>query len=245
MTKNILVIGDSCRDIYTYCSSDRLAPDKPVPVLEVEGLDMVPGMAMNVFRNLQALKPGNEIVTNSNWKEVTKNRYVDEKSNHMFMRVDHKEPVERVNLADIEWDYNYVVISDYDKGFLTEEDIEVICSSHPYVFLDTKKVLGDWAKNARFIKINQHEYQRSLHWIEGAYGNIIETRGAAGCVYANRIYPVRKKVEVLDVSGAGDAFLAGLVMKYSEDKNIHSAINFANRCASSVVQQRGTTTIQL
>ena len=35
MEKKILVIGDSCIDSYAYCRSTRLAPDKPVPVLEV------------------------------------------------------------------------------------------------------------------------------------------------------------------------------------------------------------------
>ena len=248
MTKNILVIGDSCRDQYTYCHANRLAPDKPVPVLEVHGLDMVPGMAKNVFNNLQRLKPGNKIITNSNWKEIVKNRYVDEKSNHMFFRVDSSESPEPINLnsvLEIITEYNYVIISDYDKGFLSEEDISIICASHPNVFLDTKKVLGDWALDARYIKINQHEADRSRQWIQSVDRDIIETRGAAGAVYKNRIYPVKKKVDVLDVSGAGDAFLAGLVMKFAEEKNIHSAINFANRCASSVVQHRGTTLIDL
>ena len=38
-----------------------------------------------------------------------------------------------------------VIISDYDKGFLTAEDIEYIYTNHPQVFLDTKKILGNWA----------------------------------------------------------------------------------------------------
>ena len=49
MEKRILVIGDSCIDIYSYCKSTRLAPDKPVPVLEVIETIETPGMAFNVF----------------------------------------------------------------------------------------------------------------------------------------------------------------------------------------------------
>jgi hypothetical protein len=33
--KKILVIGDGCRDVFVYCETQRLAPDVPVPVLNV------------------------------------------------------------------------------------------------------------------------------------------------------------------------------------------------------------------
>ena len=32
---DILVIGDGCMDSYTYCDTHRLAPEAPVPVLDV------------------------------------------------------------------------------------------------------------------------------------------------------------------------------------------------------------------
>ena len=37
--------------------------------------------------------------------------------------------------------------------------------------------------------------------------------------------------------------MAGLVYSYTKDKLINLAINFANKCASKVVQERGVTTI--
>ena len=55
------------------------------------------------------------------------------------------------------------------------------------------------------------------------------------------MYPVKDKVETLDVSGTGDTFLAALVVRYSQDKNIISAIKYANRQASKVVSKRGTS----
>ena len=33
--KDILVIGESCRDIFIYCDAPRLCPDIPVPVLNI------------------------------------------------------------------------------------------------------------------------------------------------------------------------------------------------------------------
>ena len=49
-------------------------------------------------------------------------------------------------------------MSDYDKGFLFEEDIDIICNNNINVFIDTKKILGDWCKYSTFIKINNIEY---------------------------------------------------------------------------------------
>ena len=154
MTK-ILVIGDSCTDIYTYCKSSRLAPDKPVPILEVEEVRSCPGMAYNVFCNAASLC-GEEVdmATNDNYKDVTKNRYVDKASNHMFFRLDSSVPIERIDgVEDLSFDYETIVISDYDKGFLTEDDIEQICENHHRVFLDTKKVLGPWARAAKLLRL--------------------------------------------------------------------------------------------
>ena len=34
-----------------------------------------------------------------------------------------------------------------------------MCDNHPNVFLDTKKKLGDWCINAKFIKINKKNIQ--------------------------------------------------------------------------------------
>ena len=62
----ILVIGDSCRDVFVYCESDRLCPDVPVPVLNVIDQKDNPGMAKNVQRNIKSLGVMCEIKTNSN-----------------------------------------------------------------------------------------------------------------------------------------------------------------------------------
>jgi D-beta-D-heptose 7-phosphate kinase/D-beta-D-heptose 1-phosphate adenosyltransferase len=56
------------------------------------------------------------------------------------------------------------------------------------------------------------------------------------------IYPT-KKVEVFDVSGAGDSFMAGLVIQFLLTKKFDDAINFANSCASNVVKKSGTAII--
>jgi D-beta-D-heptose 7-phosphate kinase/D-beta-D-heptose 1-phosphate adenosyltransferase len=239
----IIVIGESCVDEFVYCSAERLAPDLPIPILQIEEKTTNPGMAMNVVRNIKTHLPNCEIETNSNWSELKKTRYVDIRSNHSFIRIDSKEHVTSYKHVEDLYKYELVVISDYNKGFLSESDIEQILSSHPRVFLDTKKVLGPWAEGAAFIKINDYEFQRSVPFLTTELRNkIIHTMGSEGSEYQGTKYPVHP-VEVKDSSGAGDSFLAALVVKYSETGDINESIVFANQAASKVVSEKGVTTI--
>ncbi len=242
--KKILVIGESSKDVFVYCSSLRLAPDIPVPVVHVVGQSENPGMAKNVERNIKAIHRHCDIVTNHNWKEVTKTRYMHDKSNHGFIRVDADILIKRVDVKKISLaKYDIVAISDYNKGFLTEEDIRYICEHHPCVFVDTKKPVGAWLKNAAFIKINNYEYERSIPVHKSIVNKIIRTRGEGGSDYKGKNYPV-DKVEVKDASGAGDSFFAALIVRYAETGNIVTSIEFANKCASRVVQRKGVSVIE-
>lgn len=242
--KKVLVIGDSSRDIFVYCNALKLCPDFPVPALEVVNQTENPGMAANVQRNIKVLLDGCDIVTNNNWKEVTKTRYVHAQSNHMFFRVDTSHKLDRIDLSTIDYSaYDLIVISDYDKGFLTEDDINEICWHHANTFLDTKKILGVWCQHAKYIKINDFEYQNSKPYLVPEIKNrIIHTMGGDGCEYKGKIYPVNK-VEVKDVSGAGDSFMAALVVEYCKTDDIIKSIEFANKCAAEVVTHRGVTVL--
>ena len=239
----ILVIGESCRDIFVYCNANRLCPDVPVPVLNVIDQTENPGMAKNVQRNIKSLMGQCNILTNFNWYNITKTRYVHKNSNHTFIRVDSAHDINRIKLSDIDFDCDIIVISDYNKGFLTEQDIEYICSKHDCVFIDTKKILGTWAEKAKFIKINDFEYNNSKKYLtKTLLDKIIHTDGANGSNYQSVNYPV-KRVEVKDSSGAGDAFMAALVSEFYKTKDIVKSIKFANKCASKVVTEIGVTTI--
>ena len=136
MKKKILVIGDSCRDVHVYCSCDRMSPDKPVPVLKILDQNDNPGMAKNVYRNIKSLEDSCDIVTNSNWANITKTRYIHKSTNHMFFRLDSAENIKRFNIAKMDYNYDHVVISDYNKGFISEEDIEYISKQNPRLVQD-------------------------------------------------------------------------------------------------------------
>ena len=240
----ILVIGETCRDVFVYCDSNRLCPEAPVPVLNIADQRENPGMAGNVRRNIESLSGKViDITTNTNWYEIAKTRYVHRESNHMFFRVDTTQSIPRIDVKSIDFDYDLIVISDYNKGFLLEEDIKYICTNHQNVFIDTKKILGDWVKDARFIKINDYEYRNSEAYLtKEIKDKIIHTMGGLGCEYAGKRYPT-KKVEVKDLSGAGDTFMAALIVKFIETDDIELSIKYANQCASKVVTQKGVAVI--
>jgi D-beta-D-heptose 7-phosphate kinase/D-beta-D-heptose 1-phosphate adenosyltransferase len=187
-------------------------------------------MAGNVAENLQAL--GIEVYSEYNGGTTPiKTRYVDERSGQILLRVDANDKVIRINNNTLKGisnnQYNGVkidaiVVSDYDKGFLEEEDIEFICKNNSNVFIDTKKILGSWCKYASFIKINHVEYQRTEYTIQelGIEDKMIITLSSKGCQHKGKLYPV-EKVQIRDVSGAGDTFLSGLVSEFilTKDKN--------------------------
>ena len=123
----ILVIGDSCQDVFIYGKCERLCPDAPVPVFIPLKTKKMGGMALNVYENLKSLKLDVDLITNT--KKVTKTRYVDEKTNQMIIRVDSEKTlsfrIDRLN--DINFDsYDAISISDYNKGFLEYGDIKFI-----------------------------------------------------------------------------------------------------------------------
>lgn len=166
----ILVIGDSCRDEFIYGECNRLAPEAPVPVFNVVSTVSSVGMAGNVYRNIKSLIARTQvamevdILTNSNWLDITKTRYVDKTTNHMFIRIDDKDhKIDRVHPLDLfkTKDYDYIILSDYNKGFITEQDVEYICRNNKNVIIDTKKILGTWVNGVSFLKVNTSEIGRA------------------------------------------------------------------------------------
>lgn len=242
---NILVIGDSCRDIFIYGSIDRMSPEAPVPVIVPAYQKENAGMAGNVAANLKSLGVNVTLITNK--QEIKKIRFVDQRYNHMVLRVDEGDKCERISNVNLDYsNYDAVIISDYCKGFLKEKDIEYISENCLCpTFLDTKKILGDWCNKVDYIKINNFEYERNKANIINnkiLKDKIIITQGKRGCVYNQEVFPTQE-VPVKDVSGAGDTFISGLVVEYIKTRDIRKSIDFAQECTTLVVQKTGVATI--
>lgn len=245
----ILVIGDSCIDVFKYGDCKRICPEAPVPVFQPTKNFINSGMTSNVHINLKALNIASDIITNA--KTPKKIRFIDEISNQMLMRVDKNDTIKRIERKRLEKinfkKYKAVIISDYNKGFLIKNDISYIAKNHPLTFMDTKKKLGSWSNEITYIKINSKEYEENIDYLNNGYNNnIIITKGSEGAVLNFRqVFPIENKHLVRDLTGAGDTFLAALVAKYVENYDICEAINFANKCASWAVTQKGVAIIDV
>ena len=246
----ILVIGDSCIDVFIYGKVSRLCPEAPVPIFNpIEKPQKENGgMADNVVANLYSCGAEQvDLITNKD--KSTKIRYVEESSNQMLLRVDWddeiKDRLTAEQVLDIDFSkYDAVIVSDYCKGFLDEDLMRLISYKANVSFLDTKKKLSEWAYGFTFVKVNEQEWNKSLTAgarIDDWENKLIITKGSKGCYYNGIEYPV-EEVNFLDVSGAGDTFLAGLVFSYVQTKNIELSIKYANEVATMVVQERGVTT---
>ena len=228
----ILLIGDSCTDEYVYGTCERLNPEAPVPILNLKRKETTRGMAWNVRENLMSF--GMEVFILTNNESITKTRYIDEKSNQHILRVDDESPLKPMDYELPEDKYDALVISDYDKGFLTQKKIfELTQWFDGPVFIDSKKTTlpGD-----AYIKINEEEFKKITHYNPET---LIVTKGGKGAEYKGKLYE-GEKVKVYDVVGAGDTFLSALVYFYLLCGTIEKAIPYANKASAIAVQNFGT-----
>lgn len=154
-----------------------------------------------------------------------------------------------------------VVLSDYNKGTIT--DPQKIINESKLVFVDPKKDLLsykgafvlkpnfkeflDWSLLSAKNSIEDFVYANYFELIEARrrlnVENLVITAGKEGCLLITekvRLFKAPKTDEV-DVTGAGDTFLAGLVCKYKETEDIKQAVRYANLVASTAVSKKGTS----
>jgi D-beta-D-heptose 7-phosphate kinase/D-beta-D-heptose 1-phosphate adenosyltransferase len=243
--KKIVVIGELCHDVFVYGECKRLSPEAPVPVFNpihsVENL----GMAGNVVANINVIEPNIKISFYHSLEKITKTRYVDKKTNHLFLRVDDEPRVNRIMMSDMLTsdikEADAVVVSDYNKGFLSEDDLYTISKLARFAIVDTKKRMNPiHLSHFNFIKINEHEANQGV--ADELKEKTIVTLGPKGAMYMDTLYPSPHPKETIDVSGAGDTFLAAFVTKYLETEDVNISITFANKMSAIVVSKRGVAT---
>ena len=238
---NVIVIGDKCTDKYVFGECKRLSPEQPVPVLDKVKVQERPGMAGNTELNLKSF--GINTVLLSQREEIFKTRFVDTNSGYQLMRLDETPKVSRIANAELKMAFmhmnpNAIVISDYDKGYLTEDDLWIICNNiNRPVFVDTKK-RRLFQKDNVYWKINKKEYDNLIEDHLPNDDHLIVTLGSAGASWNGMIYKP-EPVKVFDVCGAGDTFLAALVYKFLKTNDMRTSIMYANKAAAIAVTHPG------
>lgn len=262
---NFVLIGEACIDVFVYGTCDRLSPEAPVPVFvatqEERKFGMVSNVADNLFTILKAIDPDglNQVRVIRPMSCPVKTRYIEDKSNHLLLRVDANEEVEDLRLdrlpkedRDAIKNADCILISDYKKGFLTDADYYEIrqkAKDGCTIYADTKKILTlDVVESVDFIKLNSSEYaaqrnnQDSLILVNNYDSRIVVTMGMLGAKWSGWNFPVEKQVRTTDVSGAGDTFFAAFAAHHALFHEVKDAIEFANKCAMDVVSKRGVST---
>jgi len=244
----VTIIGEICYDVFVYGDAKRLSPEAPVPVLTHTHVETNLGMAGNVRQNLWSLNSKLRINLFHQKTEIKKTRYVDDKSNHMFLRVDEgEENIDSFNLniskTNAIKNSDVVIVSDYNKGFLDEETLIQIGKNSKLSIIDTKKKLTkEIIDSFSFIKLNEHEYKTNESISNEYKEKFIITLGMKGAKHNDIKYSSPSPKQTMDVSGAGDTFTASFILKYKETNNISESIIFANLMSSIVVSKRGVTT---
>ncbi len=215
----------------------------------------------------------NFLYKTSNRKTTTKTRVVS--NSHQLLRIDKEdrfsisfeEQEKLINLikSNIK-NFDCVIISDYDKGLLTNNFIEKLIQlsniNNLKVFVDPKSPPYKKYYGAYLIKPNRKEafLETAINVIDKATLIIAakKIQEATSCEYIvitlsedgvglfsnqnSLILPTKAK-EVFDVTGAGDTFIASLAYAITIGKSITEACDFANFAAGIVVGKQGCVSI--
>lgn len=241
----ISVLGDYIEDIYIFGKVDRISPESPNVIFENIRTAVKEGGAGNVYNNLAALGESAQLFCSKNSK---KTRYVCD--NYIMFRAD--EEIYEINeKTDFDINSQYVILSDYNKGFLhhSQKIIDNLLKRNCKIIVDPKKNL-DHYQNASIIKLNEKELKlygngytpnqlRTKYNIE----TIVTTLANKGVHICSSEYEGNIETEVhqvADVTGAGDVFIASLTYYLNKGCTILESCQKATRLASISVTKFGT-----
>jgi D-beta-D-heptose 7-phosphate kinase/D-beta-D-heptose 1-phosphate adenosyltransferase len=240
----VLVLGDVIIDKYIYGTSTRISPEAPVPIVNLDRVKTSLGGAGLVVENLKSL--GVDVtLAQTGQPQSVKTRIISD--GHYITRLDEDQDANSSAVLDtILHDdfsqYDYVILSDYDKGVLdnAKQIIAHINSQGPKVIVDPKRYAHDY-EGAWLVKPNNSEYTKFE--FDEWQGNIIITD--AGHSVTAKIDDIEynipiETVEVSDVTGAGDCFIAAFVYGLTKGYTHKKCLEIATKGATESVKHSGT-----
>ncbi len=214
------------------------------------------------------------IIKNKNFKTISKKRIFS--NNIQIARIDKEDHNFKFNftnedITEIEKKIigcDIVILSDYNKGFLSEELTSIIIkiarSNNIKIIVDPKKPNFSVYQGATIITPNLKEVQDASgltienqnHLIDICrkivnqydFECIVATKSEDGISIISNSddYHINGKlIKNPDVSGAGDTVIATLALGLSIGLDINSSANIANIAAGLVVAKEGTSTVSI
>lgn len=237
------VIGEKFLDRSFIGTADRVSPEAPVPVVKVTEVIEQEGGAANVAANLEVLgvdvikifQPGHTPVKNRLFVGTQQIARWD--TDDWTLAIDPR-------WLHWAWDFDGVIISDYNKGVFTEDNIASLSSLVQCpIFIDTKvdpdkySIFND-GRGIFFPNFKEYrQYLDSYMQID----QVIRKDGASGLKYYDggefvfEVPALAKKV--VSVNGAGDTVIAAFAYAICSGKSIIESADFASRAAAVAVQK--------
>jgi D-beta-D-heptose 7-phosphate kinase/D-beta-D-heptose 1-phosphate adenosyltransferase len=243
----VLVLGDVIIDKYIYGTSERLSPEAPVPVVKYQREVETLGGAGLVYENLKSLGVDVTLFETGQLSSI-KTRVICD--GHYITRIDDDKSadgtsvLETIELQDFS-EYKYVILSDYNKGVL-DESLEIIKHINKFnckIIVDPKEHSTHY-NGAWLVKPNYSEFTK--FGFNDWQSNIITTKAGDNVVATidNVDYNIPvEPVEVSDVTGAGDCFLAAFVFGLTKQYNHKHCLELAVKGSREAVKHVGTHTL--
>lgn len=240
----VLVFGDVIIDRYIYGTSTRISPEAPVPIVTYGHTVETSGGAALVYENLKSLGVDVTLLQTEQSSSI-KTRIICD--GHYITRIDDDKPADsnavlnNVLRSDFsQWDY--VILSDYNKGVLdnAKEIIAHINKCGCKVIVDPKRYAKNY-EGAWLVKPNNSEYTKFE--FDQWQGNIITTDAghSISATIDNIEYTIPvESVEVSDVTGAGDCFIAGFVYALTKAYSYKKCLEIAVSASTESVKHTGT-----
>jgi len=286
-TKKIAVIGDIIIDEFIFGSVKRISPEAPVPILRSKNKEFRLGGAANVANNIISLggeciligRVGNDslikelleqnkinfdLIIDKSFETIKKTRFI---ADTQLLRVDEEE-IKSANSDEIKEivkkivDYDIIIISDYAKGMITKELMDILRElnkiilvdpkvSNPELFKDIFLLKPNLEETKKTLKINvenEKELEKATEKLQQDYNsNILITRGKEGMslfeLGKNPLHIPTQAKEVYDVTGAGDTVIAVIGLSLASGKKLEEAVILANHAAGIAVSKIGTATV--
>lgn len=206
-----------------------------------------------------------KILINNNIQTIVKQRLLSAIDGRYHGRLDFGDSEEQVNQIkslnnqiiehvknNLTSNYNAFLVSDYSKGFISEELLAILKSKKIPIYVDFKKDKGI-GRGVELVKPNKIEIslmvkngsiREKAHTLSKELdSNVLLTLGGDGMYYVDRDGSTfslpANKVDVSDVTGSGDSAISTLVFYRSIGKSIKESIILSNIAAGLNVQHIG------
>ena len=218
--------------------------------------------------------PSDGVIIEKQFRTPRKTRIIA--GGQQVVRLDDEEPVplpdelaDRAigHLEEMASDYDVILISDYNKGFITPKlmkgILDVAAEKRKFIMVDPKPPNINYYRGVGLIKPNRREAAEMSGIKSSDPDSLIE----AGRILHERLYPEYMLItagemgmfligqnetahsipslvrRVYDVSGAGDTVIATVAAAFGGGAEMLDAVMLANVAAAGVVTKLGTSTV--